>query len=51
MTKGKSHNRTRSGVLKRIRNGQAKKKRELEQAGKGYDKQAYDKPTSEEQTP
>jgi hypothetical protein len=47
--KGKSHNRSRSGTLRKIRRGQAKKKREIrEQAVKGYDKQAYDKPASEE---
>ena len=46
--KGKSHNRSRSGTLRKIRRGQARKKREMEQAGKGYDKQAYDKPTGEE---
>lgn len=41
--KGKSHNRCRSGYLRRIRRGQARKWRD------GYDRQQYDKPQGEEQ--
>jgi hypothetical protein len=52
MTKGKSHNRSRGRILNSIRRGQARKLRAIEarehQAGKGYDKQSYDKPASEE---
>lgn len=41
--KGKSHNRNRSGVLKRIRRGQARKLRAMESKQReGYDRQQYD---------
>jgi hypothetical protein len=46
--KGKSHNRTRSGTLRKIRRGQARKLKAIEAKAKNYDQEAYDKPASEE---
>ncbi len=48
--KGKSHNRNRSGVLKRIRRGQARKLRAMERR-EGYDRQQYDGQNQGEETP
>lgn len=44
MTKGKSHNRTRSGTLKKIRRGQARKLRAIKgrERANGYPKGDYD---------
>jgi hypothetical protein len=47
MSKGKSHNRVGRGDLMRS-NARSAARRARQQARKGYEQQAYDKPASEE---